>query len=266
MNNQTSSRNQSGFTLLQVMLAGSIGITLIYFFSSALVNFSKSGNRIAAKMDLVQLKAMVTESLSDPEVCTANFQGKRFTLATMEDGKIVNSIPISPPLDRIGMHRNPSDSTVIAYAGKASPGMTGEKVKELRLVQWRKLEDGLYVSDLEIVPLDTGAPLRSVFVRGIEFQFPKKSATVEKELLQCRKVGGLSDPPNQLVFPAVGGGGGFPKRTSAEIANMTCHHAFGPTFECELKEKFLTQSGEDQVWGGVYRCGIANQRTLCPSP
>lgn len=266
MKNIGKRNDQQGFTLLQVLLAGSIGITLIYFFSSALVNFSKSGNRIAAKMDLVQLKAMVTEALSDPEVCTANFQGKRFILSTLEDGKIMNSIPISPGLERIGMHRNPSDSTVIAYTGKSVSGMTGEKVKELRLIQWRKLDDGLYVSDLEIVPLETGAPLRSVFVRGVEFQFPKKSATVERELVRCRKVGGLSDPPNQLVFPAVGGGGGFPKRTSAEIANITCHHAFGPSFECELKEKFLTQSGEDQVWGGVYRCGISNERTLCPAP
>lgn len=266
MNKNASLQGQQGFTLLQVMLAGSIGITLIYFFSSALVNFSKSGNRIAAKMDLVQLKSMMTEALADPEVCAANFQGKRFVLSTLEDGKIMNTIPISPEVDRIGMHRNISDSNILAYSGKSKNGMTGEKVKELRLVQWRKLEDGLYVADLEVVPLDTGAPLRSVFVKGIEFQFPKKSAVPEREVLRCRKVGGLSDPPNQLVFPAVGGGGGFPKRTSAEIANITCHHAFGPSFECELKEKFLTQSGTEQVWGGVYRCGISNERTLCPSP
>ncbi len=260
--------DERGFTLLQVLLAGSIGIALVYFLTSSMVNFSRSGSRIAAKMDLVQLKAMITEALSDPEVCEANFKGKTFAVKLIDDKKISPTIPQDAPLEKIWLHRNPADSNVIAYVKEAvkGGGLSGEMVKDLRLVQWRKLEDGLYLADLEIVPFETNGPIRTAAIKGIEFRFPKLNAQPKQEILTCRKVGGLSEPPSQLIFPALGAGGTFPQRETAEIANMTCHHAFGPTFDCELREKFQSQIGEKASWGGIYRCGAANTQVLCPSP
>jgi hypothetical protein len=262
-----SAKNQRGFTFIQVLLAGSIGIALVYFLTSAMVNFSRSGNRIAAKMDLVQIKAMVTEALTDPEVCEANFKGKKFAISQVEDKKVSPTIAQDAPLQKLWLHRTPSDSTVVAYVKDSAKGsaLTGEIVKDLRLVQWRKLEEGLYLVDLEIVPLETNGPLRAASVKGLEFRFTKQNSQKFQEIATCRKVGGLSEPPGQLIFPALGAGGTFPQRDSAEIANMTCHHAFGPTFECELRERFQAQIGEKASWGGVYRCGSANTQVLCPA-
>jgi hypothetical protein len=204
-----NNRNQSGFTILQVLLAGSIGISLVYFLTSSMVNFSRTGNRISAKMDLVQLKAMITEALSDPEVCEANFKGRRFSIGMIEEKKITPTIPMDAPLQKIWLHRNPSDSTVIAFVKEGLKGsaISGEMVKDIRLVQWRKLEDGLYLADLEIVPFENNGPIRTAAVKGIEFRFAKRNQQPQQEILGCRKVGGLSEPPSQIVFPALGGGG-----------------------------------------------------------